>query len=275
MIARWHAALDHPILRLELRRIRRRRWWPGRRFFLLYPALLGAALGYGLALVVNDTLVTRTLALATGLPLVCLVSAVAWLLSLLLPWVAPVFTGTAIARERELGTFDLLRATLLTERSIVLGKLAGSMAQLWPAILALALLTPFQLVLVDAGGWAGQLVSGAELGVRQIGALLLTTAAGWLKPWGNLAFNAALGIFVSTLSRTTSAAIAVTFGALIVARVGLWFAAAVLTSVLMFSFMSPNMALLVPGLVSLATALLEILGAVLAVWAAIWWLKRS
>ncbi len=40
--------LDHPILRLELRRIRRNRWWPGRRFFLFYPVLLGQTLFFAL-----------------------------------------------------------------------------------------------------------------------------------------------------------------------------------------------------------------------------------
>ncbi len=272
-MARWRSALDHPILWLELRRIRRRRWWPGRRFFLFYPVLLGTSLGYGVALALNDSLATRTLALATGLPLVCAVSAVAWLLSLLLPWIAPVLTGMAIAREREMGTFDLLRATLLTERSIVLGKLAGAMAQLGPAILVMALLTPFQLALTSTGVWAGQIMGGSELGVKWVGALLLMVVAGWFKPWASLVFGAALGIFVSALSRTSSAAIAATLGTLIVVRVALGFAGSVLISVLPFSFRSPEMVLLSPGLVSLATVLIEGVGAVLAVWAAIWWLK--
>jgi len=48
LIEHWRAMLDHPILRLELRRIRRKRWWPGRRFFLFYPVLLGQTLFSGL-----------------------------------------------------------------------------------------------------------------------------------------------------------------------------------------------------------------------------------
>jgi hypothetical protein len=46
----WSKACDNPILQLELRRIRRRRWRPGRRFFLFYPALLGIVLGFGVML---------------------------------------------------------------------------------------------------------------------------------------------------------------------------------------------------------------------------------
>ena len=98
---RWQPVVEHPILQLELRRIRRTRWWPGRRFFLFYPALLGCAAGYGVMLLLTDSLVKQLSISITALPMVCLLSAISSLLSSLLPWVVPALTGSAIVRERE------------------------------------------------------------------------------------------------------------------------------------------------------------------------------
>jgi len=209
-MTRW---LANPIWRLELRRIRRLRWWPGRRFFLFYLALLGAALIYGVMLLINGSLGVQLLILAGGAPLFCLVDTTASLLAFILPWAAPVLTGAAIARERELGTLNLLRTTLLTGRSIVLGKLAGSLTRLWPAILLLLLLSPLRIVMTMASHAPEQfllLAGGFGLEMNLDWAwLALVSAVGWLKPWGALAFNAALGMSASVLSRTSGAAIAV------------------------------------------------------------------
>ena len=289
------------MLRLELRRIRRTRWWPGRRFFLFYPVVLGAVLGCGVIVALSvgldnlsnpvrflDSSGLQLAALVTGAPVVCLVSVVTSLLSFALPWIAPALTGAAIARERELGTLDLLRATLLTERSIVLGKLGGCLARLWPALLALLLLSPFQLLgVVGSGLLVGQssLLVLAGLGTERPWLwILLAGVSGWLKPWGDLALNATIGLFVSALVRTSSAAIAITYGAIIVVRATLWLASSILSSALMVLLLSDPMELmgtsmeygmLVSGLIPLATVLAEIAGAALLVWAAIWWLKRA
>ncbi|RLC98132.1 MAG: hypothetical protein DRI77_05695 [Chloroflexi bacterium] len=298
MRARWQSTLDHPMLRLELRRIRRVRWWPGRRFFLFYPVVLGATLGCGAIVALSAGLSNLSVpvrflepggiqmaALVTGVPVICLVGTATTLLSVALPWIAPALTSATIARERELGTLDLLRTTLLTERSIVLGKLGGCLARLWPGILALALLTPFQLVGTSLLGGYSSTIGMVALGAKQPWLwLLLATVAGWLKPWGDLVLNAAIGLFVSVLARASSVAVAVTYGAVIVTRVGLWSLEMLLMSVLVIPAMiNPMQQLdgqiglteLMAGLIPLATVLLEITGTVLLVWAAIWWLKRT
>ena len=298
---RWQSILDHPILRLELRRIRRKRWWPGRRFFLFYPVVLGAALGCGVIVALSvglgdlfeplgflNPFELQLAALVTGVPVVCLVSVAASLLSFALPWIAPALTGAAIARERELGTLDLLRATLLTERSIVLGKLGGCLARLWPGLLALLLLAPFQLLGVSASGLLfGQssLIMLAGMGTGRTWLwVILAGVSGWLKPWGDLALNATIGLFASALARTSGAAIAITYGAIIVTRATLWLMSSILSSVLMVLLLSDPMesggvsmeyGMLVSGLIPLATVFAEIAGAALLVWAAIWWLKRA
>jgi len=285
---RWQTVLDHPILRLELRRVRRKHWWPGRRFFMFYPALLGAALGYGVLLVFSDLFDDpggiHVAALVTGVPVVCLVTVVTSLLSMALPWIAPALTATTIARERELGTLDLLRATLLTERSIVLGKLGGCLARLWPGVLMLILLAPFQLIWVAGSGSTGLLSlvmidSGFDIDQAWVW-LLLTGVAGWLKPWGDLALHAAVGLFASALCRSSGAAIVVSYSAILVVRVALWLGQMLFSSLWSLQFVDwaqpmPAMVLVVPSLLSLAVAFIEMVGAALLVWAAVWWLKRA
>ncbi len=286
---RWQSVLDHPILRLELRRVRRKRWWPGRRFFLFYPVLLGAVLGYSVMLAVTDALRMKLAIIATGVPAVCLVGVTTSLLSFALLWIVPALTATTIARERELGTLDLLRATLLTERSILLGKLGGCLAQLWPGILTLALLVSFQVVWVAVSGVFGlfslpgltaDFVFDAE---RLWVWLLLMGLAGLLKPWGDLALHAAVGIFVSTLCRSSSAAVAVSYSVILVARVALQLAISILMPLLSLAdttYISLGTTMTTTMMVSsllpsLATVFIEISGAALLVWAAIWWLKRT
>ncbi|OQY22904.1 MAG: hypothetical protein B6I35_04975 [Anaerolineaceae bacterium 4572_32.2] len=299
--ARWQSILDHPILRLELRRIRRTRWWPGRRFCLIYPVVLGGVLGCGVIVALSVGLEhlpdsarflepseLQLAALVTGAPVVCLVSAVTSLLSFALPWIAPAFTSTTIARERELGTLDLLRTTMLSERAIVLGKLGGCLARLWPGILALLLLTPFQLigmVGVDLFGGYSSILLLAGLGAEQPWLwLLLTGLSGWLKPWGDLALHAALGLFVSALSRTSGAAVAISYGAILAVRGGLWLASSLLIPALMMLAVADPIELmggsmeyemLFLGLIPLATVFAEIAGAALLVWGAVWRLKRA
>jgi hypothetical protein len=303
VIGLWRAARGNPILQWEYQRIRRRRWWPGRRFYLFYPVLLGVALGIGVMLLATDEFGVQVAAVAIaailGLPLGLLV----WFLSTALPWIAPALTAATIARERGMGTLDLLRATLLTERSIVLGKLGACMIQLWPGILLLILLSPFQIT--------GQLVGGVGSGLclcpcaSSDGALLalalgfgteyvwvlvaLAVVLGTLRPLAALALNAAVGMFVSVLSRSTGVAVAAAYGAVLAMRAFLW---------LLMSFMTPMFFLVLdpaifdpayaysvsgpsqvvqwlPSLLPLLEMVVEFAGAVMLVGGAIWWLKRG
>jgi hypothetical protein len=282
---RWRAILAHPVLQLELRRIRRKRWWPGRRFFLFYPALLGATLGYGVMLALSDSWGVRLAAVATGLPVVCLLSVVTSLLALALTWIAPALTATTIARERELGTLDLLRVTLLSERSIVLGKLGACLAWLWPGILTLVLLAPFQLTVLAGGGLFGSsslvatVMEPASEAAWAWVWLLLTGVAGWVRRWSDLAFHAAVGLFVSALSRSVGVAITTSYGAVLVARVAFWLATSALGFLPLLlmdqAWATDEIAIAVSPVVSLVMSFIEFAGAVLLVWGAIWWLRRT
>lgn len=255
---------------------------------MFYPALLGAALGYGLALALNDTPGVQLMALATGLPVTCLLSVATGLLAFVLPWIAPALTAATIARERELGTLDLLRVTLLSERSIVLGKLGGCLARLWPGILTLALLIPFQIVGIAGSGLLSgssplylMLEDGLELGTSWAW-LVLISVPGLLRPWCDLALNAAIGLFVSALSRSSGVAIAVSYAAILVTRVSLWLITSILWPLLLIllntnAAQAPSeatMALTVFGLLPLAKMLAEILGTVALIRGAIWGLER-
>jgi ABC-type transport system involved in multi-copper enzyme maturation permease subunit len=290
---RWRGMIDHPILQLELRRIRRTRWWPGRRFFLFYPALLGCVAGYGVIVLLSDSVMKQLSVSVTALPMVCLLTAASSLLSTLLPWVAPALTASTIVRERELGTLDLLRTTLLTERSIVLGKLGGCLARLWPVILTLILLSPFQLMVVAGGGLVSSPALVSVLSMDSVtidvgwpwGWLLLAGLVGMLSPWAHLALHGAVGVFVSVLTRSVGTAIAVSYGAILVVRAGLWLLVSVLGSLpLLLAGLSIDPAgsaeagvtgmMLASTLPPLVSVCIEFAGAVFLVWAAIWWLKR-
>ncbi len=301
--------LDHPLVALEVRRIRRKRWWPGRRFFLFYPVLLGGALGCGTAVILSSFLENlrgfspigsadsvQLAALVTGAPAVCLLSVASWLLALALSWIAPALTAMTIARESELGTLDLLRSTLLTERSIVLGKLGGCAVRLWPAILTLALLTPFQLTWAVGSGSFGLssltmtgIMVDAAVGTAQFWIwLLLAGVTGWLRPWGTLTLNAAVGMLASVLARRSGAAIGIAYGAIIVLQVGIsvvtyFFNLAIVAvpgllldlSQVAMTADRMNSALFLPSVVSLGMLLIEFAVAAGMIWIAIWWLARA
>lgn len=279
--------LDHPIVRLELQRVRRKRWWPGRRFFLFYPALLGGALGCGTTWALGDRLGGQPAVIVVGASSICALNGLLWLLGFALPWIVPALTASSIARERELGTLDLLRATLLSERAIVLGKLGGCVVQLWPVILTLLLLTPFRVLGAAGGGLLTPALlpnlmaaGGFDLGQSWTW-LLLAGLLGWLRPWGDLAFHAALGLFVSVPSRSSGAAVAVSYGALLVARAALWLMVSLLVPLLVvlpsLTETAPASAYVLDTMVwmpPLVTVFIEVAGAILLVWGAIRWLKR-
>jgi len=295
----------HPIVRLELQRIRRKRWWPGRRLFLFYPVLLGAALGCGLVAALGelagglpgdwdllDPVGSQVAALVAGVPSVCLVNVLAWLLAFILPWMAPALTAPAIARERELGTLDLLRVTLLSERSIVLGKLGACLLRLWPGLLTLALLAPFQLVWVAGAGLTTvsdpmALLEAHELNLEWswMGLLAASSLIGLVRPWGDLAFHAAIGLFASAVARSSGVAVAAAYAVAIAARMFLWLGRTLFSTMgtLLWFDTSlsnsvtglPGLGLGIPVLLSAGTLLVDVIGAAVLIWAATWWLKRT
>jgi hypothetical protein len=300
VIGLWRKARDNPILQLELRRIQRRRWWPGRRFFLFYPVLLGIALGFGVMLVLTDWVGVQVAAIVTGVSLGVVLGMVVWLLGTALPWIAPALAAATITRERELGRLDLLRTTLLSERAIVLGKLGACLAQLWPGVLLLVLLAPFQIIGMLGGSVLClcpsysdliALVLASEFGVEYVlVALVLSVFVGTLRPLVDMVLHAGLGVFVSALLRSSGAAIAATYGAVLAVRVTAWLAMSIMGSVLVYgsldtavfdpTFANPGAGMsmlswLAPSVTSLVLIVGEVLAALLLIWGAVWWLQRE
>ncbi len=115
--------------------------------------------------------------------------------------IGPALTSGAIAAERERQTFDLLRTTLLSARSLVVGKLGSSLAFLFLLIFSAL---PIQSMAFLLGG-----VGMAELLISSL--LLVVTAV----------FFCALGLFFSSfLKRTTAATVSSYAAILLTALVG-------------------------------------------------------
>jgi ABC-type transport system involved in multi-copper enzyme maturation permease subunit len=110
---------------------------------------------------------------------------------LLVTFVAPSFAVGAIAGERERLTFDLLRATTLTPRQIVIAKLASALG--FTLLLIFAALPLFSLAFLLGG------VEPTELAITMC--VTLSSA---------LLFTL-LGLYVSSRSKTTVAATVVTY----------------------------------------------------------------
>ena len=105
---------------------------------------------------------------------------------------SPTLSAGTIAGERQRQTLDLLLITLLPARSIIAGKLGAALIY---TLLLIAAVWPLFLLCLLTGG-----VALIELGVILL--LLLTTA---------VAFSA-IGIFVSSLSRSITTAMMLTYG---------------------------------------------------------------
>lgn len=116
-------------------------------------------------------------------------------------FVAPALTAGAISSERERQTYDLLRTTLLSARSLVAGKLFAAMSFL---LLLLFAAFPLQSLAFLFGG-----VALAEVLIAAL--VLLVTA---------LAF-CALGLFFSSLTRRTLVSTVLAYAAAILVVFGL------------------------------------------------------
>jgi hypothetical protein len=251
-------------------------------------------------LVLTDWVGVQVAAVVTGVSLGALLGVVVWLLSMALLWISPALAAATIARERELGRFDVLRTTLLSESAIVLGKLGACLAQLWPGILLLVLLAPFQVVRMLGGNVMclgpsyfnlSALVLASELGVEYvIVSLVLSTFVGALRPLADLTLHIGLGMFISSLLRSSGAAIAATYGAILVVRVAAWLVTSIGGSVLVYGLMEPMifddsfaglgagvsmLSWLALSLVSLVLIVGEAFAAFLLVGGAVWRLRRE
>ncbi|MEE9616420.1 MAG: ABC transporter permease subunit [Anaerolineae bacterium] len=116
-------------------------------------------------------------------------------------FITPAFSAGAISGERERKTYELLRTTLLPARKLVAGKLTSALTYMFLLILAAVPLESLAFVL---GG-----VVVEELVLALV--VLLVTA---------FAF-AAIGIFFSSLVRTTLASTVLTYATALLTTVGL------------------------------------------------------
>ena len=116
-------------------------------------------------------------------------------------FITPAFTAGAISGERERKTYELLRTTLLPARKLVLGKLTSALTYMLLLILAAV---PLESMAFMLGG-----VVVEELGLA-LAILLVTTF-----------FFAAVGLFFSSLVRTTLVSTVLTYATALLLTVGL------------------------------------------------------
>ncbi len=120
---------------------------------------------------------------------------------LLVCFITPAFTVGAISGERERQTYDLLKTTLLPERSLIFGKLISALAYVFLLLLAAL---PLQSLAFLLGGVAPEEVLIATV-------LLMVTA---------FLFSAA-GVFFSSLMRRTLGATIMTYAFVLLMTLGL------------------------------------------------------
>jgi len=123
------------------------------------------------------------------------------LLLLLVVFLSPGFTAGAISGERERKTLDLLITTLLPTRALVLGKLASALT--YVVLLILAALPIQSLALVFGGVTLAEVLIGT--------AILVATALA----------AGTIGLFVSTLMRSSIASTVLTYASVLMVTLGL------------------------------------------------------
>jgi hypothetical protein len=120
---------------------------------------------------------------------------------LLVIFITPAFTAGAISGERERKTFDLLRATLLSARALVTGKLISALAYV---VLLILSAVPLESMAFLLGG-----VALEEIVISQI--VLLVTAVAY----------GAVGICISSRMKTALSATVLSYGFAILSTAGL------------------------------------------------------
>ena len=135
----------------------------------------------------------------------------------------PALLAPTISMERAAGTWDILRATPLSMRSIFLAKLFGALSRLriWLVLFALTLLQggimacSLTLLGGETAWWGG------VMGVA-------TT----LRPWLEIIFAAFAGMYASTLASSAMMALVAAYGAVVLVKIfnssGLWLAVGLL-----------------------------------------------
>ena len=136
-------------------------------------------------------------------------------------FIGPAFTSAAISGEKDRKTYDLLRTTLLPARSLVTGKLISALAYVFLLILVSI---PLQSIAFLLGG-----ISFIELFLSQV--LIIISAVTY----------ALIGLYFSTVMRSTLAASVATFASALLLAMGGPFLAGILGSLVGAFLFGPSM----------------------------------
>jgi ABC-2 type transport system permease protein len=139
---------------------------------------------------------------------------------ILVLFIGPTFTSAAIVGEKERQTYDLLRTTLLPARSLVTGKLLSSLSYIY---LLIIVSIPLQGIAFLLGG-----ISPIELFLSQL--LILVTAITF----------ALIGLYISTVLRSTLTASLTTFALAFTFTFGTPIVAALIISILGPALFGPS-----------------------------------
>jgi ABC-type transport system involved in multi-copper enzyme maturation permease subunit len=189
--------LQNPVTLKELRGRMR-----GRRAFAvltLYLILLSSVLvlvymSYAASAAIPSSTAARTAGKG-------LFAAVLFVQVALVAFIGPAFTAGAISGERERQTFDLLRTTLLSAESFVLGKLISALSYIFLLVLVSI---PLQSIAFLLGG-----LSLVELVLSQL--VILVAAVAY----------ALYGLWCSAVMRSTLTATVATFAGMLFLTIGL------------------------------------------------------
>lgn len=127
----------------------------------------------------------------------------------LVTFIGPLFTAGAISGERDRQTYDLLRTTLLSANSLVLGKLISALGYILLLVLASI---PLQSIAFLVGG-----LSLTELVLSQLLILITAVTYAIYGLWCSVTMRTTLAATVATLAGT----LFVTFGLPMLASMGL------------------------------------------------------
>jgi len=127
-------------------------------------------------------------------------------------FIGPAFTSAAISGEKDRKTYDLLRTTLLPARSLVIGKLISALGYVFLLILVSI---PLQSIAFLLGG-----LSFIELFLSQV--LIIISAVTY----------ALIGLYFSTVMRSTLSASVATFASALILTIGGPFLAGILGSLM-------------------------------------------
>ncbi|CDM67484.1 Hypothetical protein CM240_0317 [Clostridium bornimense] len=118
--------------------------------------------------------------------------SIAFIEAILLLFIVPALTSTAICSEREKQTLDILLSTSMSPLSIVVGKLISSVSKV--VIMIIATMPVYAITFFIGGVNVGNIVSLSLF-------FIVTTF-----------FVGAIGLFISTVIKTSKAATAITYG---------------------------------------------------------------